>query len=203
MADVSAASEFVMAYYTHLAYQPSDLPKFYDQDNARVWRSSLPSNIGVPFSTLGPQFIPDIPEGSSVTVLNYNVLPLETGLAVVVHGSLVCESFAKLFDQFFTLEQVADRFFITGDSLTLIEAPRDSDLLKGDGDYVSVPSRKNGGRGKGGGRRGPNENPQNHGPKPQSGGPPRGPERPKQQRQQPPRPGSAGQKPDPYYFKPG
>jgi hypothetical protein len=35
------AGEFAHAYYAHFVYVPNELCKFYDQDNATVWREEF------------------------------------------------------------------------------------------------------------------------------------------------------------------
>jgi hypothetical protein len=73
------ASDFVRGYYASLVYTPADLVKFYDEDNATVWRDEL-----------GERPVPRIQtdSGPQVAVTTFTVLPLESGFSLVVNGDI-------------------------------------------------------------------------------------------------------------------
>jgi hypothetical protein len=113
------AAEFVRSYYTKLAFFPSDIPKFYDEDRATVWREQLNSTLAVPFASARDFLIPTIEEGSTVSVSSFAVLPVEKGFSLVVQGAIASDSSANFFTQFFTFGTVEGRFFIVADALSL------------------------------------------------------------------------------------
>jgi hypothetical protein len=122
MPDIEAlASEFVVAYYKSLVYRPNDVPKFYDQETAIIWRAELNSRKGVSFGQGSPFLIPEIARGSSVSVTDFNVLALEKGWSVSVWGSIVSETQGSLFNQCFVIVDVAGRSFIVSDALKLLD----------------------------------------------------------------------------------
>ena len=117
----SVCAEFVVAYYTYFVHHKEEVVKFYDQDNATVWRKELGSDVGVSLKD-GKQFlVPEIARGSSVTVSSYNAVRIENGIALVVNGHIVYEgeTTAHMFSQFFTLTSFCDRVFIESDSLNI------------------------------------------------------------------------------------
>jgi hypothetical protein len=134
---VGVASEFIHVYYTSLLYNPQDLPKFYDPTKSRIWRQPLNSKIGVPFSDASALLIPPIDEGSSVSVTNFNVIPVDHGFALTVTGTIAYKSAIRIFTQFFTIKSVGDRYFVLSDSLTLLD--NNGQLPPPDEETVIVP----------------------------------------------------------------
>ena len=120
----SVTAEFVVAYYTCFVHHKEDVAKFYDQDNAMVWRKDLGSDVGVNIKGAMGLLVPEIAKGSSVTISSYNAVPIENGLALVVNGYIVYEGETKahMFSQFFTLASFCDRVFIESDSLNIYSA---------------------------------------------------------------------------------
>jgi hypothetical protein len=134
---VLVASEFIHVYYTSFVYRPLDLPKFYDPDKSRIWRQPLGSKIGIPFSGALAHLIPSIEEGSSVTISNFNVIPVDRGFALTVTGTIVHKTASRIFSQFFTIKSVGDRFFVLSDSLTLLDGK--GQLPPSDEETVVIP----------------------------------------------------------------
>jgi hypothetical protein len=117
------AQEFVRAYYTSLVYQRADLRKYYDQQNATIWRTQLNSTDSLPFAQADAFLIPDIETGSTVTISDFNSLRLpDNGLAIVVNGSIGIDTTTRLFGQYFILSEVSDRYFVMSDSLSFTNA---------------------------------------------------------------------------------
>jgi hypothetical protein len=118
------AQEFVRAYYTSLVYQRGKLRKYYDQDNATIWRDQLNSPNSIPFAQAEAFLIPDIDTGSTVTISDFNSLRLpNNGLAIVVHGTISFGNQTRVFGQYFILSEVSDRYFVMSDSLCFSGGP--------------------------------------------------------------------------------
>lgn len=90
-----------------------------------VWRKDFESDVAAPLNQAVEKkclmFIPA--KGSQVAISSYNVMPLENGLNIAVFGSIDAPEGHQsyTFSQFFTLENICDRFFITADSFNLNE----------------------------------------------------------------------------------
>jgi hypothetical protein len=125
---MSVAEEFVRAYYAHLVYHPEELFKFYDQENATVWRSEVGDGVAVQFPQSLAFLVPAIDEGSKVTVTKFAALPLPSAISLVVHGTVVGPLASRAFVQVFTLSEVVpDRYFVVSDYLRFSGGPVDSD----------------------------------------------------------------------------
>jgi hypothetical protein len=117
MADIPA--EFIRAYYTSLVYNPDDLPHFYDQGTAAIWRDQLGDSPARPFGETRQVLVPEIPKGAKVAVLRFTALPIPSGFSIIVVGEIGHGRASRPFHQCFTLAAVQDRFFVVGDYLTL------------------------------------------------------------------------------------
>jgi hypothetical protein len=105
------AAEFVRAYYTSLVYHQGDVSKYYDQDNASIWRAELHSTESVPFPEAEALLFPEIEAGSTVTISDFNILRLpNSGFAIVVHGRIAFNYTTRAFSQYFTLFEVSERY---------------------------------------------------------------------------------------------
>jgi hypothetical protein len=112
------AAEFIRAYYTSLVYSPDDLPQFYDQEAAAIWRDQLGDAPASPFDQTREVLVPDIPRGAKVAVLRFTALPIPSGFSIVVVGEIGHGGASRPFHQCFTLAAFQDRFFVVGDYLT-------------------------------------------------------------------------------------
>jgi hypothetical protein len=113
------AAEFVRSYYTKLAYQPSEIPKFYDEERATIWRAEVGGPLAIPFAAAREFLVPHIEEGSAVSVVSFHVLPLESGFGLVAEGGISHGGASSFFTQCFTLGTADGRFFVLADSLTI------------------------------------------------------------------------------------
>jgi hypothetical protein len=175
------AEEFIAAYYQSLVYKTQDIPKFYDPDNAIIWRKSVDSRLGVKFSEAIAKdkdiLVPHIERGSTVSVLEFQVMPNDRGFVLNVIGKIARGATSTLFNQVFTICRREDRVFIVGDSLNFLNGflgGKDEDF-----NIVYVPPKGKNNRKKQG---------QGHGPEsPPAGGqearPAQGQKGPQQQRQ--------------------
>jgi hypothetical protein len=134
------AAEFVRSYYTKFVYFPAEVPKFYDEEHATVWREPIRSSLAVPFAAARDFLIPPIDEGSTVSVSSFNVLPIDKGFSLVVQGAISRGDVGHFFTQFFTLNSSEGRFFIVADSLTIQSPER---RIPSTDDLLAVaPARK-------------------------------------------------------------
>ncbi|KAH0791676.1 hypothetical protein GPJ56_004362 [Histomonas meleagridis] len=95
------AMEFISAYYNKLAYAPNDLPKFYNQEKAIIWRQSMESPNGIPFIDAKKDLTPHIARGSKISVMDYNILNVGSGFILNVFGKIESEITHKFVQTFF------------------------------------------------------------------------------------------------------
>jgi hypothetical protein len=141
-APADVAAEFVRSYYTKLVFQPAEIPKFYDEEHATIWRTDLQSPLAAPFADARDFLVPRIEDGSTVSVSAFHVLPLDKGFSLVAEGAIARGDACHFFTQFFTFGCSEGRFFIIADSLT-IRAP-DHDPPRTDELALVRPARKAG-----------------------------------------------------------
>ena len=113
------AAQFIVLYYTNLAYFPDELPKLYDQETAMVWRESLDSKMAVKFEDARSVLVPEIEKGSKVTVVNYSIIPNDFCYSVNVLGKIEFGESSRVFVQDFVIAHKYERIFIISDTLRL------------------------------------------------------------------------------------
>lgn len=114
----SVAAEFVSAYYFKLAFKPAEIPKFYDQEKALIWRKELDQKDAVKFEDAVKCLVPAITKGSKIVISDFVVIDNENGFLINVSGYVSHESEAKrTFQQVFELEEVENRFVVVKDIL--------------------------------------------------------------------------------------
>ena len=111
------AQEFIVAYYTAVVSKNRQVRKFYDLETGTIWRESLGSNVAVKLTEAQRILVPEIRDGSKVTITNYNVLPGEASYNLVVSGTIEFEGNVTSFVQSFVIAHKYDRIFIVSDSL--------------------------------------------------------------------------------------
>lgn len=112
------ALEFIVAYYSTLTCNQSDLPKFYDE-NALILRPTFqePKLINQAHSHLA--FL--INKGTSINIISKSVIPTNDYLSITVIGSATINRRDNIFIQTFVLQEKYDRLYITSDSIQLVE----------------------------------------------------------------------------------
>ena len=136
------AQEFVVAYYTAVVSKRREVRKFYDLEAGTVWRESLGSNVAVKFTEAQRILVPEIREGSKVTITNYNISPGEDSYNLVVSGAIEFEGSVTSFVQSFVIAHKYHRIFIVSDSLVTGPGTAPS----GDVVRVELPRQQSGGR---------------------------------------------------------
>ena len=133
MSNNENATEFISGYYYKLAYAPNDLPKFYNQEKATIWRQSMETTNGVPFSEAKKVLIPSIARGSKISVMEYNILNVRNGFVLNVFGKIENETSRKFVQTFF-IEAVegddSSRACIVSDSLKYELTPEEEEVLQ-------------------------------------------------------------------------
>lgn len=119
MCDISTvATEFISAYYYKLSFSPAEVPKFYDQENALIWRQELERRDGVDFNTASKFLVPEIVKGSKVVIYDYTMLKNEKGFLLTVCGYIKHENEEKKeFQQIFEVEEIDGKYAIVKDIL--------------------------------------------------------------------------------------
>lgn len=140
--------QFIVAYYTNFVYSQQKINTFYDKESSTIWRQSLNSRAAASFWENRHLVVPEIREGSKVTVVDYNFSVGAEQITVVVYGKIEFEDQSEPFVQCFGLAHKSDRIFIISDSLRLgvgaVQPPED---------VVLVPAPKNAKRNEGHGAR--------------------------------------------------
>lgn len=113
------ALEFIVAYYSAMAYHQADLPKFYD-DSALVSRPSFQEPKLI--SEVQNQLAFLVNKGSSINIISKSILPSNDYLAISVIGSVSINGKENIFTQMFVLQEKYDRIYITSDSIQLVES---------------------------------------------------------------------------------
>lgn len=131
------ANEFVTAYYSSVVYSKRDVSKFYDPDNAIIYRESLKEKPGVKISEAADILVPRIEKGDKLMITQYNTVPTQKGFNLSVFGRTIANEKTNHFAQFFTIKFYENRAAIISDSLMninideaisneLVEIPRPS-----------------------------------------------------------------------------
>lgn len=102
-----------------MIFSPHEMPKFYDQE-CQVWRESMNSFPGQPYSEASALVIPTIEVGSKFVITQYMTNKLQDGFSITVFGGLENNEATRNFVQVFTLSNKHQRYFITTDTLKFI-----------------------------------------------------------------------------------
>lgn len=114
------ANEFITAYYSSVVYSKKDVSKFYDPDNAIIYRESLPEKTGVKLSEANNILCPYIGKGDKLFVTQFNTVPTKKGFNLSVFGRIIVNEKTNHFAQFFTIGFFENRAAIISDSLLSI-----------------------------------------------------------------------------------
>lgn len=140
--------QFIVAYYTNFVYSQQKITTFYDKESSTIWRQSLNSRAAASFWENRHLVVPEIREGSKVTVVDYSFSVGAEQLTVIVYGKIEFEGQSEPFVQCFGLAHKCDRVFIISDSLRLgVGSVQPSE------DVVLVPAPKSSKRNEGHGTR--------------------------------------------------
>ena len=115
------AKEFIVAYYSTATYSIKQLFKFYDQENAVIYRECLQDKTAVSLKGNHNLIWQKMSQGSKLVINNYNTIPIENGFNISVFGRIIYPENTKCFSQFFTLEFVQERAVIVSDSLQFLD----------------------------------------------------------------------------------
>lgn len=117
----SIVQEFVTAYYKIFAYEPESVYKFYD-DKAQIRRQVFEGKLSRPFDEVKEMLIPGSMKGALIGITNYSSCPTPFGTNVIVNGVITQTTLA--FNQFFTLEKLGEKVFISADSLQIFDTAK-------------------------------------------------------------------------------
>lgn len=129
-------NEFITAYYSSVVYSKRDVSKFYDPDNAIIYRDSLKEKSGIKISEAIDILVPYIGKGDKLMINQFTSVPIKKGFNLTVFGQTTVNEKTSQFIQFFTIEFFENRAAIISDSLMninsevaqndLVEIPRPS-----------------------------------------------------------------------------
>lgn len=131
------AQEFITAYYTSVVYSKNEVVKFYDPENAKIYREDLQDKPGISLNESLNTLVPRLAKGDRLIITQYNAVPIENGFNLSVFGKKISPENTSNFAQFFTLVFVQGRAVVVADSLQNLSFEHSEENL------VQVPRPKN------------------------------------------------------------
>ena len=107
-------AEFIVAYYTAMAYKELDLAKFYD-DSALIDRPDFSNPLPLSKALNQIQIAPN--NNSTINVISKSIMPNSGNLAILITGSIVTNSNERRFTQMFVLHYKCERLYIMTDAV--------------------------------------------------------------------------------------
>jgi hypothetical protein len=102
--------------------------KFYD-DSACIVRPSFSNPVGLGSLDFQSTVSCNIVQGSQFKVLTRTALPFQGGFSLVVSGTRTHGGNIRQFNQFFTLLNVTNRYFVVSDSFSFANALPDVETV--------------------------------------------------------------------------